>query len=354
MPRRTTGLAGAPASFYAISIRLLLCLLLSAPTLAAPSAPFHWVGSAHIADGGWGRMTPLGGGRWLFVSAQYPKPHSILQFQISLDNARTWATLGTLAEPGRDLDNGEIIRLPNGTILLSCRSVINNQSYHLPVYRSMDGGKSWTYLSMIAANDHVMNGNRPSQGLWEPHFFLLPDGRVAAAYSTEMHSVETPSYSQICAEKISSDGGKTWGPEITLAAQPGGGALRPGMPVITRMTNGRYIAVYEVVGDNNAQVHEKFSPNGVTWPAGLGQSVPDQHAGPWVASLSGGRLVVTSCDNQLSYSDNFGTTWHLTDPAWDLGGVLDWPAIYQTTPNRIACMVTFQGVQLRWGKIASR
>ena len=334
-------------------IRLLLCLLLTTPALAAPVTPFHWGSVTHFADGGWGRMTPLGGGHWLGIVTLYPKPNSLLQIQESDDNAHTWTPLGTVAETGRNLDNGEIIRLASGTILLSCRSVVNNLSYHLPVYRSMDNGKTWTSLSMIAANDQVVNGNRPSQGLWEPHFFLLPQGRVAVAYSTEMHANETPSYSQICAEKVSSDGGQTWGPEITLAAQPGGGDLRPGMPVVTRMTNGRYIAVYEVIGDNNGQVHKKVSPDGVTWPAGLGTSVPDQHAGPWVASLHDGRLVVTSCDNQLSYSDDFGATWHLTDPAWDLGGVLDWPAIYEVLPGQLASMVTFQGVQLRWGQISS-
>lgn len=341
----------------ALTTLLLAALALPLCGRAAPTPPpdpFSW-GTVHVADAGWGRMIHLADGRWLSVGTLYPsKTTHVLQLKISSDNARTWTTLSTVTEEGRQLDNGELIQLPNKTLLLTGRSVIDTQSYHLPVYQSKDGGAHWAFLSQIDTNDAVVQGNSPSQGLWEPHFFLLPDGRLAAAYANEKHSIDTPAYSQICAERVSGDGGKTWGPESVLASQTGGGTQRPGMPVVTRMRDGRYIEVSEIVGLGHADVYYKLSPDGVTWPPGIGTAIAGQHAGPWVTSLADGRLVVTSCANQVSYSDDFGTTWVRAAPAWDIGFVLSWPAIYQTGPKEIALMNTYRGINIRFGAYQPR
>ena len=332
----------------------------AAHSRADAPAPFAWGAKTHVANAGWGRMIALGDGRWLCVNALYPRSNSLLQLEESTDTARTWTPLTTVGEAGRNLDNGEIIRLRDGTLRLSCRSVVDKHdagatlSYHLPVYQSADGGRTWTFLSQIDTNELTFQPGQPSQGLWEPHFYLLADGRLACAYANEKHSAEKPAYSQTCALRVSPDGGKTWGPELALAAQPGGGGLRPGMPVVTRLANGRYMAVYEVIGQGNGDVYQKTSPDGVTWPPGLGTFVPGQHAGPWVASLVDGRVAVTSCSNFISYSDDFGATWRPAFPALDAGQVFSWPAIYQTGPNEIGVMTSFQGVNIRWGRYTPR
>ena len=325
-------------------------MLTPPPAGADAPNPFFW-GAVHVADAGWGRMIHLARNRWLSVGTLYPSPTThLLQIKESRDNARTWATVSEVTEPGRKMDNGELIQLPNGTVLLTGRSLVEKQSFHLPVYQSNDGGVHWAFLSEIEVSDNVVNGDQPSQGLWEPHFFLLPDNRLAVAYASEKHSVQTPAYSQICAMKVSGDNGATWGPESVLVAQPGGGALRPGMPVVTRMRGGRYVEVSEIVGRGNADVCVKTSPDGVFWPEGLGDVIPSQHAGPWVTSLSDGRLVVSSCSNEISTSDDYGRTWRLTSPpAWDIGFALSFPAIYQTGPREIAVMNTHRGVNIRFG-----
>jgi len=337
---------------------LALPLCGRAAPAASPPNPFLW-GASHVADAGWGRMIRLADGRWLAVGTLYPsKTTHVLQLKLSRDNARTWTTLSTVAEEGRQMDNGELIQLADGTILLTGRSIIDKQSYHLPVYQSKDGGAHWAFLSQIDTNDAVVQNNVPSQGLWEPHFFKLAAGYLAVAYATEKHVLGTPAYSQtysqICAERVSGDGGKTWGPESVLVSQPGGGSLRPGMPVVTQMQDGRYIEVSEIVGRGHADVYCKLSPDGLIWPPGLGTAIPDHHAGPWVASLTDGRLVVTSCANQISYSDDCGTTWTRAAPAWDIGFVLSWPAIYQTGPNEIAVMNTYRGINIRFGAYQPR
>lgn len=305
---------------------------------------------AHAANGGWGRMTRLANGQWLSVSTLYPSHAThILQLRVSADNARTWTAVSQVVEPGRKMDNGEVIQLPNGAILLSGRSVVDNQSFHLPVYRSDDNGAHWTLLSMIDSNDIVVRGNHPSQGLWEPHFFLLSEGRVAVTYANEKHSIGSPSYSQVCSERVSADNGGAWGAEIIMVSGPGGGSLRPGMPVVTRMKNGQYMEVSEVVGLDNAAVHYKVSPDGLNWPEGIGAPIPLQHAGPFVASLSDGRVIVTSCSNEISYSDDYGGAWrHDPSPPWEIGFKFSWPAIYQTGPEEVAFMNTYKGVNIRF------
>ncbi len=338
---------------YAAVFLLVTCisLLRTFPACAQTPGPFQWKETLPVAAAGWGRMIRLADGRWLSVGTLFQShTSSTLQLKFSTDQARTWAVLSEVAEPGRKMDNGELIQLPNRTLLLTGRSVVDGQSFHLPVYRSVDTGAHWTYLSMIDANDVVVSGNQPSQGLWEPHFFLLPDGKLAAAYADEKHSVETPSYSQICGEKVSADNGATWGAEMTLVSQPGGGGLRPGMPVVARMRDGRYMEVSEIVGLDNAAVFFKVSPDGIHWPDGLGAPIALQHAGPWVSSLSDGRVVVSSCSNQISVSSDEGRTWQwAAPPAWDIGFSLSFPAIYQTGPREIAVMNTRHGIQIRFG-----
>lgn len=319
----------------------------------ATSSPvqFTWDGTNFVARGGWGRMIRLANHDWLCVNTRFAGDESTLQLRLCTNLPGAWPLLSEVEEPGRFMDNGELIQLPGGEILLTGRSLIKNQSYRLPVYRSVDGGKSWTALSEIDSNEGPP-GSLERRGLWEPHFFRLNDGRLAVAYANEKHAADQPAFSQICSERISKDGGKTWGDEIILAAEPGGGRRRPGMPVVTRMSNGKFIGVYEIVGVGDADVFCKISEDGEHWPAGLGNRIAGHHAGPWVASLASGELWLTSCSNRLSVSHDFGATWHFVEPPpWNVGAgkVFTWPAIYETAPDQIAVMISWRGVQLRLG-----
>ena len=43
------------------------------------------------------------------------------------------------------------------------------------------------------------------------------------------------------------------------------GKLRPGMPIVVKLPNGRYFMVYEIVRLEGAQIHYKFSDDGLNW-----------------------------------------------------------------------------------------
>ncbi|HEY3863403.1 MAG TPA: hypothetical protein VGO59_16110 [Verrucomicrobiae bacterium] len=320
-------------------------------SFADPSGPVSWPGFASpnqgtkITSGGWGRMARLTNGTWLCVSTTFSRgQNSYLGIYSSTDGARTWSYVCSVKESGRVLDNGELIALTNGTILLTMRSLILSNSYHLPVYQSTNNGLTWTYLSNIDSNEGTNVG-----GLWEPKFCLVQNGLLAAFYSSEAH----PGYSQIISERISTNNGASWGGEIWAVAQSGGGNLRPGMPQICQMATSNYILVYEIVGIGNADVYYNISSNGIDWPSSLGVHIPCQHAGPFVAALPDGRLLVTSSENQISFSEDFGATWQKIDPpAWNFGFSFDWDAIYLVQSNQVAVCAATNGLWSTFGTLS--
>jgi hypothetical protein len=316
---------------------------------AGPAGPILWGPTVYVG-GGWGRMVQDRHGRWIGVTTQYPPgTNSYLRISASTDHGRSWTTLAEVREPGRTLDNGELVVLPGGDLLLTMRSLVPGQSYRLPVYVSTDGGRTWTWRSIIDTSE-----GEPAQqgrGLWEPDFQLLDDGRLVVTYSNEKH----PGYSQLISLRVSTDEGRTWGPEQWVVTPPRDSNLRPGMSQMTRMGNGEYLLVYEIVNLGRADVYCKTSPDGTTWSDGLGTRIPGHHCGPFVTSLSNGLVLITSCENEVSYSEDYGRTWQrIEPPAWELGFAHTWPAVYQTRSNEVAVMVVTNGVRIRFGTLQAR
>jgi len=259
-----------------------------------------------------------------------------LQISSSEDRGKHWKRLAIISDPGRDLDNTQMIQLGDGSILLACRTVRWQESYILTVYKSTDAGRNWKRFSVIdsIAGEPGSLGN-PDKGIYEPHFNFLDDGRLAVMYASEKPVTENPSYSQVISQKISEDSGHTWGKEIRVAYEPGHPASRPGMPVWTKMNNGKYIVVYEVCGPEKCQVHYKISENGTAWPEGLGTAIPNQVGGPFILSLDDGTLVTTSNAGNISVSNDYGETWTKTTRAWPKSF---WGTLYQTGPKQIVSL----------------
>ena len=309
------------------------------------------------------RMLELSNGTWLAgytISRNngYSKtPNGGLELQISssTDHGMHWKDIAVISDQGRDLDNTQMIQLADGTILLACRTVLWQESYILPVYKSSDMGKSWERFSVIDSTSGKPGSlGHPDKGIYEPHFYILDDGRLSVMYANEKHVTENPSYSQIISQKISPDNGKTWGKEIWVAYEPGHPASRPGMPVWTKMKNGKYAVVYEVCGPEKCNVHFKTSDDGINWNTGLGQPIPDQMGGPYILSLKDGHLLVTSNAGNISVSDDFGLHWSKIERAWPK---TLWGALYQTGENEIGALNSpfrkegGNNVQIKIGKI---
>lgn len=177
--------------------------------------------------------------------------------------------------------------LPAGTVLLGANATGNDAqgrvvNEDLQLYASNDAGRTWHYLSSI-----IEGGGKPSDkdnhGVWEPNLRVLDNGRMVAYYSSEQHKAE--GYNQLLAHKVSRDGGRTWSAEHIDVAIPGG-VERPGMAVVDRLPDGRYVMSYEDIdGPRNGQVYLKFSRDGLDWgdPTDRGTPVQTQ-AGAWPAA----------------------------------------------------------------------
>lgn len=342
-----------------VALALVAASALMTPALAGPAGPLTWGSNITIksSSAGWVRLVKLSNGNWLAVYAIFPSSGSTyLEIARSTDNARSWTPISTISESGRNLDNGNLIQLPNGTVLVTMRSVVDGQSYRLPVYRSTDDGASWAYLSNIDANESP-NG-ATNRGVWEPTFNNLSNGTLSVLYANEKHAGDNPGYSQIISQKTSTDNGATWSSESRAITQSGGGSARPGMPVMTRMNDGRWIMVYEICNDPNGgsscNVYRQISSNGTSWPSGLGIRVRNQICGPHIIFLTDGRLLATSCENNDSYSNDFGANWMKNDPSAVSGFSFRWPAYFQTGSSEIVRAANLDsGVGLRLATIAA-
>lgn len=271
------------------------------------------------------RAIHLSSGRWLCVYTSYspgdtgyrrnPGGGTRLFISKSDDNGKTWMNFSMVSDPGRDLDNGQFIQLENGSLLLSARSVRWQESYRLPVYRSTDGGKIWTRIGMIDANEGAPGTlGKPDRGVYEPFLYSIDRRELGVMYSSEKYAADVAPLSQIIVEKVSLNRGASWGPEMRVTAE--GKLNRPGMPVWTRMRNGTFIVVYELCGPQHCSVYSKISADGVVWPAGLGNEVPGQRGAPYVVCLADGRLIVTSNNHAVSISRDDGATWTTATPAF--------------------------------------
>jgi hypothetical protein len=146
----------------------------------------------------------------------------------------------------------------------------------LDVAVSRDGGKSWIFLSTIAAGGPGIYdptsraGFRQDQSpIWEPFLYADAAGHLVASYSDERD--KKSGFSQLLDHEVSTDGGKSWGPPVYDVAVADG-LIRPGMAIVTRDAKGKFYMSYEVVGmpghalePRNNLAHFRTSPDGDNW-----------------------------------------------------------------------------------------
>jgi hypothetical protein len=229
-------------------------------------------------------------------------------------------------------DSGD---LQKGTLLLAANATRNDArgrvvQEDLQLYTSTDLGKTWHYRSSI-----VRGGGHPddkdNHGVWEPNIHILDDGRMIAYYSSEQHKDQ--GFNQILAHKLSSDGGKTWSDETADVAMPGG-VERPGMAIVARLPDKRYVMNYEDIdGPNNGQIHLKFGDDGLRFgdPADHGTPVQTE-GGAWPAACpvvswfpAGGAqgVIVVSGERAGGNGDSAGRSFYWNNdggrgPWWEV------------------------------------
>lgn len=211
-----------------------------------------------------------------------------------------------------------------GTVILAGCSIDpeHKKESYIRLYFSTDGGSTFEQGVVVAS------GGGLEEGVWEPFLLQLDDGRLVCYYSDDSGT----EHSQKIVYKTSDDA-ETWS-ETTDVVASRNFDERPGMPVVTRLGDGRYFMVYEIVdkkGVSGNPVYARYSNDGLDWgnPKYIGKEVASYYGGkkalgsaPFCAWTpvggENGTLIVSgtfmrkgesTTGTDLFISDDNGKTW---------------------------------------------
>jgi hypothetical protein len=151
------------------------------------------------------------------------------------DGGRTWKFVAWIG------DEPQGFAIMPATVRLGAKELLTALRHHegprrwIETYRSLDNGEHWQF-DTVAAPD-LGTGNPPS-------LIRLADGRLCLTYGYRAapYSIRA---------RLSRDGGRSWGPEISLRADGGGTDL--GYPRSVQRPDGKIVTVYyfhdEPLGD---------------------------------------------------------------------------------------------------------
>ncbi|HEY5553187.1 MAG TPA: sialidase family protein [Opitutaceae bacterium] len=138
------------------------------------------------------------------------------------------------------------VRAADGTLVSLLRrrydleSAFRNDINWIDAFTSRDDGETWTHAARIAHTDHTgRNGNPPS-------LVKLPDGRLAAAYGVRSNPMGIR-------VRVSSDNGRSWGPEMVL--RDDGRTWDLGYCRSVVRSDGRIVTVYYFATKDHVENH---------------------------------------------------------------------------------------------------
>ena len=176
----------------------------------------------------------------------------------STNGGTSWSVVSTITSntAGWDLEAPVLYEVPYtagglnaGDILAAgtAWAVDNYTAQKVEVFRSTDKGSTWSYLSNCAATSG--EPNTWGHGIWEPWFLQKSDGTLGCFISDERPSGGATN-NQIIGHYTSTNGGVTWSGSITQdVAFPADNLARPGMQTIVKLPNGTFMMSYEMCRD---------------------------------------------------------------------------------------------------------
>ncbi|WP_033291144.1 sialidase family protein [Amycolatopsis jejuensis] len=185
----------------------------------------------------------------------------------STDEGASFHRIGEIRDPDAKFGQccGTLYELPQRVGRLRAGTLLWAASYRqdagaqrrigIKIWSSRDGGRNWSYLSEAARSHN-------HDGIWEPEFTVDAGGTLWLHYADE---TQAPKYAQVL-NRVASTDGIHWGTkQLTMAIPPD--RVRPGMPIIRRLPDGRYWFGYEICnyGDRYCDPYYKISADGANW-----------------------------------------------------------------------------------------
>lgn len=214
----------------------------------------------------------------------------------STDNGANWTKVGEVRDTQNSIGMNccpQLFEMPQtigslteGTIICAgISSPSDNSIQYLELYKSNDLGRTWTYVSRITSAPNAGAGDP----IWEP-FLMVANDKLICYYSDE----RDPSHSQILVHQTTVDGIE-WSPVVVDSAMTDGN-LRPGMPVVAKMSNGNYIMTYEVANIKGTPSNYKISSDPESWDVTAYGTTFAYGGSPFCATLQDGRIAISSYD----------------------------------------------------------
>ncbi len=210
------------------------------------------------------QKNPSDNGKLLVTFEKWGDTYPVFE---STDDAKTWQKICTVRD---NLNEGywnewmpflyelpaDIGSFEKGTIILAATSVYGEgvTDSTITLYSSTDLGRSFTAFC------NVDKAGGTDWGVWEPYLIYEEEtGKLFCFYSDD----SDPEHSQKLVYKYTTDL-VNWSEkkECVACADPN---LRPGMVSVTKMGNGEYFMVYEMVGINANPIYCKTSTSLDDW-----------------------------------------------------------------------------------------
>lgn len=248
---------------------LLLAMLL----LTGLITPAEAATGQRLAVGSYPRLVRLENGaykgRIIAAVSSWDAGGPFVPIYESLNEGSTFRKVGEIRDP-EDAQGeccGTLYELPRrlgdlraGTLLWAAsygQGAGADRRMAIKIWASRDAGRHWTFLSE-AARSH----NR--DGIWEPELIMDAGGTLWLHFGDE---TEAPRFAQVL-NRVGSTDGVNWGTkQATLEIPPD--RVRPGMPIVRRLPDGRYYFGYEICnyGDRYCDPYFKISPDGANYGA---------------------------------------------------------------------------------------
>lgn len=176
----------------------------------------------------------------------------------STDGGASWSQISTISShtPGWDIEAPTLFEVPRtitglaqGDLLAAGTAwqVGTYTAQKVEVFKSTDHGVTWTYLSTCTQTSGQPNGW--GHGIWEPTFLVADNGTLACFISDE-RPAGSPTNNQVIGHYTSTDGGASWSSTLTPdVAFPSDNLARPGMQTFAELPDGRFVMSYELCRD---------------------------------------------------------------------------------------------------------